>query len=280
MANQWFRLWHDMPNDPKWRTIARVSGRPISEVISVYLHLLNSASQSVTRGNATVTAEDLASAIDTETEHVEAIFSAMQGRVLEGNWLTGWDKRQVKKEEDTNPESRAKSNAERQREYRERKRQEASNDGVTASNEASRNVTTDKDKDKDTDNKNTGAKAPALRADDLVSQGVPEDVAAEFLALRKAKRARLTPRALAGIKSQADAAGYTLAQALTKCIERGWTGFEAAWVASLPKPEAPKVAEFRWWEAAGFRNEWEAQNFDCTAKNYQQFRNGRRVVSQ
>ena len=26
MANAWLRLWHDMPNDPKWRTIARVTG--------------------------------------------------------------------------------------------------------------------------------------------------------------------------------------------------------------------------------------------------------------
>ncbi|EOP2197647.1 hypothetical protein QSF09_003200, partial [Escherichia coli] len=26
MANAWLRLWHDMPNDPKWRTISRVSG--------------------------------------------------------------------------------------------------------------------------------------------------------------------------------------------------------------------------------------------------------------
>ena len=27
MANSWLRLWHDMPNDPKWRTIARKSKR-------------------------------------------------------------------------------------------------------------------------------------------------------------------------------------------------------------------------------------------------------------
>ncbi|WP_252356698.1 hypothetical protein, partial [Escherichia coli] len=26
MANAWLRLWHDMPNDPRLRTIARVSG--------------------------------------------------------------------------------------------------------------------------------------------------------------------------------------------------------------------------------------------------------------
>lgn len=179
MANQWFRLWHDMPNDPKWRTIARVSGRPIAEVIGVYLHLLNSASQSVTRGNASVTTEDLASALDMENGHVEAIKDAMQGRVLNGDWLTGWDKRQVKKEEDTNPESRAKSNAERQREYRERKRQEASNDGVTASNEASRNVTTDKDKDTDKENNSSpngeGGRPPKLTSPDeiIFGYGVP-----------------------------------------------------------------------------------------------------------
>ncbi|EEY1988416.1 phage replisome organizer, partial [Escherichia coli] len=40
MANAWLRLWHDMPNDPKWRTIARVSGQPIATVMAVYIHLL------------------------------------------------------------------------------------------------------------------------------------------------------------------------------------------------------------------------------------------------
>ncbi|WP_252355071.1 hypothetical protein, partial [Escherichia coli] len=28
MANAWLRLWHDMPNDPKWRTQNRVAGQP------------------------------------------------------------------------------------------------------------------------------------------------------------------------------------------------------------------------------------------------------------
>ncbi|EEV0545208.1 phage replisome organizer, partial [Escherichia coli] len=50
MANAWLRLWHDMPNDPKWRTIARVSGQPIATVMAVYIHLLVSASRNVTRG--------------------------------------------------------------------------------------------------------------------------------------------------------------------------------------------------------------------------------------
>ncbi|EEY1967912.1 phage replisome organizer, partial [Escherichia coli] len=49
MANAWLRLWHDMPNDPKWRTIARVSGQPIATVMAVYIHLLVSASRNVTK---------------------------------------------------------------------------------------------------------------------------------------------------------------------------------------------------------------------------------------
>ncbi len=59
MANAWLRLWHDMPNDPKWRTIARVSGQPIATVMAVYIHLLVSASRNVTRGHIGVTTEDL-----------------------------------------------------------------------------------------------------------------------------------------------------------------------------------------------------------------------------
>ncbi|MBN6372926.1 phage replisome organizer, partial [Escherichia coli] len=45
MANAWLRLWHDMPNDPKWRTIARVSGQQIATGMAVDIHLLGSTSR-------------------------------------------------------------------------------------------------------------------------------------------------------------------------------------------------------------------------------------------
>ena len=64
MSNHWLRLWHDMPNDPKWRTIARVSQQPLALVQAMYVHLLVDASRNVTRGHASVTHEDLASALD------------------------------------------------------------------------------------------------------------------------------------------------------------------------------------------------------------------------
>jgi hypothetical protein len=60
---------------------------------------------------------------------------------------------------------------------------------------------------------------------------VEEAVWADFLALRKAKKAPVTVTALAGIKREADKANWSLARAITECVERGWTGFKAEWVA-------------------------------------------------
>ena len=54
-------------------------------------------------------------------------------------------------------------------------------------------------------------------------------VFADFLTIRKAKRAPLTATALGGIRREADKAGVSLEQALTVCCERGWVGFRADW---------------------------------------------------
>ncbi|WP_311221359.1 MULTISPECIES: hypothetical protein [unclassified Acidovorax] len=149
MANQWLRLWHDMPNDPKWRTIARHSKQPISLVQATFIHLLVDASRNVTRGHADVTAEDLASALDCEEEQIQAILDAMQGRVLHDMEISGWEKRQPRREDSSDVESSAKSAAERKRAQREREKTgagEGLSRDVTAT---SRDVTLDKDKDKD-----------------------------------------------------------------------------------------------------------------------------------
>ncbi|WP_175992631.1 GIY-YIG nuclease family protein [Burkholderia vietnamiensis] len=96
---EWFRLWHDMPNDPKWRTIARVSGQSISVVQAVWLQLLVSASQAEERGTYTISEEDIASALNESDEAVSAIINAMQGRVLDGKHLTAWARRQPSRED-------------------------------------------------------------------------------------------------------------------------------------------------------------------------------------
>lgn len=78
--------------------------------------------------------------------------------------------------------------------------------------------------------------APAARVAsysvaDLVAFGVDDQVATEFLAIRKRKRAPFTALALEGFQREAAKASMTLDAVLRKCVERGWQGFEAAWVA-------------------------------------------------
>lgn len=63
--------------------------------------------------------------------------------------------------------------------------------------------------------------------------GVPDALLADWLAVRKAKRAGpLTATAIAGLQREAAAAGMTPAQAVAHCCECGWAGFRADWVAN------------------------------------------------
>jgi hypothetical protein len=134
-GNSWCRLWHDMPNDPKWRTIARAAGARIPEVLGVFLHLMVDASQrganANERGRTQVTDEDIGSALDLPTDTVSAIRQAMQGRVLDGDRLMGWSQRQPIREDDSAARARA---------WREEQRLKA---------EAERNRTLDSDADSD-----------------------------------------------------------------------------------------------------------------------------------
>jgi hypothetical protein len=149
MSNQWLRLWHDMPNDPKWRTIARVSKQSVSTVIAVYLHVLVTASNASERGRTqSLNSEDIASALDVETSEIEAILSAMQGRVLDGDKVAGWEKRQPLREDGA---------AERAKAWRESKK----NAPVESANATERNQNAEERPDTDTDTE----KAKTLSAD-------------------------------------------------------------------------------------------------------------------
>ena len=171
MSAQWLRLWHDMPTDPKWRTIARVSGQTISAVIATYIHLLVTASNASERGRThQANAEDLASALDMETSQIEAILTAMQGRVLDGDILTGWSSRQPERED---------GSADRARKWREARKHAAPrdfdsqgsqlvDDERTQANANERKRTQDTDTDTDTDIKSITPLTPlgGLSADE------------------------------------------------------------------------------------------------------------------
>ena len=73
----------------------------------------------------------------------------------------------------------------------------------------------------------TYKRKPALVCPD----DVPESVWADFLTLRKAKRAPMTATALQSIQREADKAGISIADALATCCERGWQSFNPEWAA-------------------------------------------------
>lgn len=59
---------------------------------------------------------------------------------------------------------------------------------------------------------------------------VGEQVWDEFLILRQQKKKTFTDLALQGMRREAKAAGLTLEQAMTLCVEQGWQSFQAKYV--------------------------------------------------
>jgi hypothetical protein len=152
LANQWLRLWHDMPTDPKWRTIAKLSRQRIGDVIAVYTHILVAASTATERGRTqSFNCEDVASALDLETPDVMAIVDAMQSRVLDGNRVAGWDKRQPAREDGSAERSRA------WREEQKAKNEAPPKEGERTRTQAERTRTQDTEKDKEEEKKDPPA---------------------------------------------------------------------------------------------------------------------------
>lgn len=123
--SSWVRLWHDMPTDPKWRVIARRSGRSVSEVIAIFNFVMVNASANATERGRThnLFADDIAAALDLEEPEVQAVLDAMQGKVMDGNRLSGWETRQPKREDES--ASRAKAWREAQKAERDRTQENA-----------------------------------------------------------------------------------------------------------------------------------------------------------
>lgn len=143
--NTWVRLWRDMPTDPKFRAIARKAGRPLTEVIGLFAYMMTTADD--TGDLASWCSEDAGAALDMDTEHVEAIVTAMQGKVLDDTMLSGWAKRQPKRDDDSR---------ERVRAFRQRQKQER-NAPVTQCNAPDTETDTDTDTERTTARPEVGA---------------------------------------------------------------------------------------------------------------------------
>jgi hypothetical protein len=72
--------------------------------------------------------------------------------------------------------------------------------------------------------------ADHIGVEDLIQDGLSEEVAQAWIAHRKRKKAGLTPLAWKGIKAEAGKAGWPLQAAIEKALARGWQSFDAAFV--------------------------------------------------
>lgn len=115
----WFKSFEGISSDPKWPVIARKAGVNVGTVVSIWMALLDHASQSTPRGRI--------SGFDCET--IDALYGYEDGicqRVLEalaqkglldGESIANWEKRQTvrKRENSESGDAAPKTNAERQR---------------------------------------------------------------------------------------------------------------------------------------------------------------------
>lgn len=131
--SSWLRWWHGSVSDPKFGVISMRSGRPLTEVISVWASLLEFASQADDRGDISDCAgEEIAWTLRMPTEHVVAIIDAMGQRgIISDGRIASWNRRQPDREDAISAE--AKPVSQRVREHRERAKS-ACNADVTRSN--------------------------------------------------------------------------------------------------------------------------------------------------
>jgi len=83
---------------------------------------------------------------------------------------------------------------------------------------------------------------PAAR---LIDLGVDPQVAADWLEVRKAKKAPLTQTALDTLCREAAKAGVSVNQAVQICCARNWQGFQAQWLhnsSSTPAAKDPRMS--------------------------------------
>lgn len=71
----------------------------------------------------------------------------------------------------------------------------------------------------------------------LLSKGVDERTAADYLAIRKDKKLTPTLKAMEAIESEAAIAGKTFTEAISICCANSWAGFKATWMSQAKEAE-------------------------------------------
>lgn len=240
----WFKWWDGTAADIKLRMIAEESGTSVAVVLGIWVYLLEKASVNEDRGYIGGIERGLMNyTLKLDNETVETVCNGFKkaGVVTSDDYVTEWNKRQAKREN----QEPSGSSTERVRALRERRKaaaeaalkesnggneQSNAETGETTSNDTKRPKRKKKEEEEEVEGDTKTKEAPPPTGDDALFPGVASQVVADFKALRKQKRAPITPTAIAKIVKEAALAGITLESALTLCCSRGWQGFEASWL--------------------------------------------------
>jgi len=205
MSNPWFRLYAEFLTDPKVQLMSETNQRRLVMIFCI-------------RCNGSVTLQDKHVTFqlrisDAEWAITKAEFIA-NGFIDSDNNVLNWDKRQY----------RSDTSAARVAKHRTLHK----NVTVTKCNV----TVTPPDTDTDTDteqiqnNKNITRKSSLSKLTDL---GVDEQIAKDWLTIRKAKKMPLTDTALKQIKREAELAKLTIPSVIEICAQNNWAGFKSTW---------------------------------------------------
>lgn len=230
----WFRMYVDFLNDPKMITLAFEDQRH-------FIGLLALKSDGVLDQDCEPALLDRIVAQRLWIDY--AIIRDVKKRLYDAGLIDvdwqplAWEKRQFRSDRDP-------TGAERQRRYRENKKNDGSN--------ALRNATvTLPDTDTDTDTEAEKKKATRSRSRALPRpEGVNDQTWLDWLALRKAKKAPVTETVLKQARREAGKAGMSLDDFLQIWCARGSQGLQADWlkpseINGAKKPTHSAAADFR-----------------------------------
>ena len=201
---RWFRLYAEFSTDPKVQMLSEVVQRR-------YLMIL-----CLRCSNGDVTLHDSEVAFQLRISHDEWVETKREligkNLVCDDNKPVAWDRRQFASD----------TSAERVAAFRARQKKQCN---VTVTTPE-----TEKETETETENTKTRRDSRFNAHAHLLSLGVDESVAQDFIALRKQKRATVTLTALNGIEREAAKANVSLNAALEIVCARGWQSFKADWV--------------------------------------------------
>ena len=115
---QWYRWYHGTCSDPKFALVARRSGASLPDVLAVWAYLLERASAAQDRGSFGDVDHE---AVDcmfgfpaTETRTADVMAAMEDRKLISGDRVVQWDKRQPKRERD-DPDAGERKRAQRER---------------------------------------------------------------------------------------------------------------------------------------------------------------------